>query len=112
MLEYILIHVLVLADWLVQPHIHRFVGKHYVVYPMLLRSVVLYGAAGLLFGGLMIKNEKKKESFLTWCLLLITDLAIEIYRAVYHGVTDSLLVLLIGVLGVNAIAQYNKLFEK
>ena len=34
MLEYILIHALVLVNWWATPQIREYAGKHYVTYPM------------------------------------------------------------------------------
>lgn len=56
MLEFMLIHVLVFADWWVKPQINHYTKTHYVAYPMFLWLLFYYGVFGILLAGINIKN--------------------------------------------------------
>ena len=105
MLEYILIHALVLVNWWATPQIREYAGNHYVTYPMFLYSLFYYGVAGILIAGIVIKNEERKLSFVAWYLVLFGDLALGIYRFVSTGTADALLILLVGLSGTIIIRR-------
>ena len=105
MLEYILIHALVLVNWWATPQIREYAGKHYVTYPLFLYSLFYYGVAGILIAGIVIKNEERKLSFVAWYLVLFGDLALGIYRFVSTGTADALLILLVGLSGTIIIRR-------
>lgn len=99
MLEYILIHALILINWWAAPQIQEYAGKHYVLYPMFLYSLFYYGVAGILLAGIIIKNDERRLSFVVWYLILFGDLALGIYRFARSGTTDGLLILLLALSG-------------
>lgn len=109
MLEYILIHVLVFADWWVKPQINQYTKTHYVAYPIFLWVWLYHCVFGILLARIIIKNAEKRFPFFVWYLFLFGDLALVIYRFVYLGITEVDLIILVGIAGTIVIRQ--KLFK-
>ena len=110
MLEFMLIHVLVFADWWVKPQINHYTKTHYVAYPMFLWLLFYYGVFGILLAGINIKNAKRTLPLYVWYLFLFGDMVLVISRFVYQGTAEAMLILLMGMSGTIVVSQ--KLFEK
>ena len=109
MMESILIHVLIFADWWVKPKINHYTKKHYVAYPMFSWLLFFYGVFGILLAGIIIKNTKRRLPFWVWYFFLFGDLALVIYRFFFQGSAEAMLILLIGMAGTIVVRQ--KLFK-
>ncbi len=71
MLEYILIHVLIFADWWVKPQINQYTRTHYVAYPMFLWLLFYYGIFGILLARIIIKNIERRLPLFSMVLVLV-----------------------------------------